>query len=117
VAFHPPVHREFVLALRVLDAFEMPYAEAWRLLRPVSVRLGLPRPSYSTVRRVVIAERERKRRRADELDRLLADLFSGRFPYVLVEHKLVGTAPGWETAGLEEFAPPRRRRGRRARSP
>ena len=117
MAFHPPVHREFVLALRVLDAFEMPYAEAWRLLRPVAARLGIPRPSYSTVRRVVIAERERKRRRADELDQLLADLFSGRFPYVFVEHKVVGTAPGWETAGLEEFGPPRRRRGRRARSP
>jgi hypothetical protein len=114
VAFHPPVHREFVLALRVLDAFDMPYAEAWRLLRPVAARLGIPRPSYSTVRRVVIAERERKRRRADELDQLLADLFSGRFPYVFVEHKVVGTAPGWETDGLDEFGPPRRRRRRRA---
>lgn len=112
VAFHPPVHREFVLALRVLDAFEMPYAEAWRLLRPVAARLGVPRPSYSTVRRVVIAERERKRRRADELDRLLADLFSGRFPYSLVEHKLVGVGPGWETAGLERAPPRHRARGR-----
>jgi hypothetical protein len=90
VAFHPPVHRDFVLALRVLDAFGMPYAEAWRLLRPVSGRLGVPRPSYSTVRRIVIAERERKRRNADELDELLAALFSGRFPYVTVEHKVIG---------------------------
>ena len=105
------------MALRVLDAFAMPYAEAWRLLRPVSARLGIPRPSYSTVRRVVIAERERKRHRAEELDQLLADLFSGRIPYVLVEHKVVGTAPGWETAGLEEFGPARRRQGRRARAP
>jgi hypothetical protein len=112
VAFHPPVHPEFVLALRVLDAFEMPYAEAWRLLRPVAARLGVPRPSYSTVRRVVIAERERKRRRADELERLLADLFSGRFPYALVEHKLVGVGPGWETAGLERGPPRHRARGR-----
>jgi hypothetical protein len=98
VAFHPPVHREFVLALRVLDAVGLPYAEAWRLLRPVAARLGIPRPSYSTVRRIVIAERERKRRRADELDRVLADLLAGRFPYVLVEHKLVGLGP---TMGLE----------------
>jgi hypothetical protein len=90
VTFRPPVDREFVLALRVLDAFGMPYAEAWRLLRPVAVRLGAPRPSYSTVRRVVIAERERKRRNSDELDRLLADLFTGRFPYVFVEHKVIG---------------------------
>ena len=90
MAFHRPIEREFVLALRVLDAFGMPYAEAWRLLRPVSARLGLPRPSYSSVRRILIAERERKRLNADELDRLLADLFAGRFPYVFVEHKLIG---------------------------
>ena len=105
MAFHAAVHREFVLALRVLDAFGMPYAEAWRLLRPVAARLGIPRPSYSSVRRILIAERERKRRRADELDRLLADLFSGRFPYRIVEHKLVGTRHGWEKAGLGR-APP-----------
>jgi hypothetical protein len=90
VTFHPRVHREFVLALRVLDAFGMPYAEAWRLLRPVAARLGVPRPSYSSVRRIVITERERKRRNSDELDRLLADLFTGGFPYVFVEHKVIG---------------------------
>ena len=90
MAFHPPVHPEFVLALRVLDAFGMPYAEAWRLLRPVSARLGVPRPSYSSVRRIVIAERSRKRENADLLDVLLADLFTGRFPYRFVEHKVVG---------------------------
>ncbi len=107
MAFHPPVHREFVQALRILDAFGMPYAEAWRLLRPVAARLGVPRPSYSSVRRILIAERERKRRRADDLDRLLADLFAGRFPFVFVEHKLVGTRPGRETAGLDPRPPPR----------
>lgn len=105
MAFHPPVHREFVLALRVLDAFGMPYAEAWRLLRPVAARLGIPRPSYSSIRRILIAERERKRRRADHLDRLLADLFAGRFPYVTVEHKLVGLGP---SEGAR--SPPRRPR-------
>ena len=99
VAFHPPVHPEFVLALRVLDAFGMPYAEAWRLLRPVAARLGIPRPSYSTVRRIVIAERKRKRENAELLDVLLADLFTGRFPYRAVEHKVVGER-GWEDAGL-----------------
>ena len=52
---HAPVHPGFVLALRVLDALGMPYAEAWRLLRPVAARLGIPRPSYSSVRRIVIA--------------------------------------------------------------
>jgi hypothetical protein len=90
VAFHPPVHPEFVLALRVLDAFGMPYAEAWRLLRPVSARLGVPRPSYSSVRRILMAERARKQEHADLLDVLLADLFRGRFPTRFVEHKVIG---------------------------
>jgi hypothetical protein len=87
VAFHPPVHPEFVRALRILDAFGMPYAEALRMLVPVAIRLGIPRPSYSTVRRILIAERERKRRHADELDVLLGDLFAGRSPLVAMEHK------------------------------
>jgi hypothetical protein len=94
VAFHSPVDPEFIRALRILDAFGMPYAEAWRLLRPVAARLGVPRPSYSAVRRILIAERARKRRNADDLDRLLADLFAGRFPYVTVEHKVYGM-PAW----------------------
>jgi hypothetical protein len=90
VAFHRPVQREFVLALRVIDAFGLPYAEAWRCLRPVAASLGVPRPSYASVRRIVIAERARKQRHADELDLLLRDLLRGRFPLVFVEHKLVG---------------------------
>jgi hypothetical protein len=68
----------------------MPYAEAWRLLRPVAARLGIPRPSYSSVRRIVIAERMRKRRNADDLDRFLADVLAGKVPYVTVERKLIG---------------------------
>jgi hypothetical protein len=90
VAFHPPVHPEFVLALRIVDALGLPYAEAWRMLRPVAARLGVPRPSYSTVRRIVISERERKKQNAEALDLLLADLLKGRFPLVFVEHKVIG---------------------------
>ena len=90
MAFHPPVQREFVLALRLLACFDLPHAEAWRLLRPLAARLGLPRPSYSTVRRILVAERERKRRRADDLDRLLGPILAGRSPLVLVEHKVIG---------------------------
>ena len=88
MAFHAPVHREFVLALRIIDAMGMPYADAWRALRPVAARLGIPRPSYSSVRRIVIAERACKQRNADELDMLLADLLSGRVPNVWLDHKV-----------------------------
>ena len=59
------------------------------MLRPVARRLGVPRPSYSTVRRICIVERERKRRRKDELDKFLGDVLAGKFPYVTVEHKLM----------------------------
>jgi hypothetical protein len=90
MAFHPPVRGEFVLALRILDVLGLPYAEAWRMLRPVARRLGVPRPSYSSVRRILIAERERKRRNKEDLDRFLGDVLAGRVPYVTVEHKLIG---------------------------
>jgi hypothetical protein len=62
--------------------------------------------SCSSVRRIVITERIRKSRHADELDMLLGDLFRGRFPYVFVEHKLIGVRVGprgrygYEDAGL-----------------
>ena len=87
MSFHPPVHPEFVRALRILDAFGMSYAEALRMLVPVASRLGIPRPSYYTVRRVLIAERARKQRNADDLDRILGDLFAGRSPLVALQHK------------------------------
>jgi hypothetical protein len=58
---------------------------------------SIPRPSYSSVRRIVIAERRRKRENAELLDVLLADLFTGRFPTRFVEHK-VGVG-GWRTLG------------------
>ena len=107
------MHPEFVRALRILDAFAMPYAEAWRLLRPVSARLGVARPSYSTVRRILIAERERKRQNADDLDQLLSDLFSGRFPFVTMNHKLYGIPPPRGSAAARP--PPRRAYWRSAR--
>jgi hypothetical protein len=107
VAFYPPVHPEYARALRILDAFDMPYADAWRMLRPVAVRLGIPRPSYSTVRRLAIAERERKRRHADDLDLLLTDLFKGRFPLVWVEHKLIGVRTLPARPGGPARPPPR----------
>ena len=57
------------------------------------------------MRRIVIAERARKQQNADELDMLLVDLFSGRVPYVWLEHKVgVRVGPrgtyGYEDAGL-----------------
>jgi hypothetical protein len=77
-----PIHPDYVIAVRVLDAFGMPYAELWRQLIPVSERLGIPRPSYWRVRRFAIADRRRKDRNTEALDRVLCDLFAHRLPYV-----------------------------------
>lgn len=75
-----PLHEDYVIALRVLDSFGMPYAELWRQLIPVAARLGLPRPSYWRVRRFVIADRRRKAENTEALNRVLHDLFVGRSP-------------------------------------
>lgn len=64
----------------VLDADGMPYAELWRLLLHVELRLGRPRPSYSEVRRLAMATRLVKRRRKKELDVILNRTLSGLFP-------------------------------------
>jgi hypothetical protein len=77
-----PLHPDYVIAMRVLDAFGMPYAELWRQLIPVSERLGIPRPTYWRVRRFAIADRRRKDRNMEALDRVLCDLFAHRLPYV-----------------------------------
>jgi hypothetical protein len=66
--------------MRVLDSFGLPYAELWRLLRPVSARLGVPKPTYWRVRRFVIADRPRKTENTEALNRVLCDLFAGRSP-------------------------------------
>jgi hypothetical protein len=91
------LHPEFVVALRVLDAFGMPYAEALRQLIPTARRLGIPRPSYSTVRRLVIEERRRKAGRTDLLDRVLTDLLVGRVPRDLFD-------VFWNTSAVDERA-------------
>ena len=74
------MHPDFVIAMRVLDSFGMPYAELWRQLIPVAVRLGVPRPSYWRVRRFVIADRKRKDENTEALTRVLGDVMTHRVP-------------------------------------
>jgi hypothetical protein len=61
----------------MLAPLEAGYAESWRMLRPVSARIGVPRPSYWRVRRFLLSERRRVRIRRERRDRILADLFAG----------------------------------------
>lgn len=74
------MHPEFRLALRILATTEVPPAEALRLLIPTAARLGVARPSYSSVRRILLSERalhEGRRRRRARRDQIVADLLSG----------------------------------------
>lgn len=69
--------RELVAAL---DRDEQPIAETCRLVGTAAVSIGLQRPSYANVRRLVLAERSRRAKlRAIRTD-LLADLAAGRVP-------------------------------------
>ncbi|MBD0291138.1 MAG: hypothetical protein ICV74_07775 [Thermoleophilia bacterium] len=79
----PPLHPELEEAIAVLDALGMPYAELWRLLRPISRRLGVRQPTYWMVRRRAIAERRRKLQRARVVAEIYGDMVTGRLPYRL----------------------------------
>jgi hypothetical protein len=48
-----------------LDRDDQPAAETWRLVSEAALRLGYPRPSYPNVRRLVRAERARRRLRQE----------------------------------------------------
>jgi hypothetical protein len=71
-----PRLRELVAALDEEDA---PAAETWRLVSETAANLGLPRPSYPHVRRLVLDERRRRRARAELRDvvKEAANTFAG----------------------------------------
>jgi hypothetical protein len=63
---------------RALDDRAEPIAETCRRVATVAERLGLTRPSYVHLRRIVLAEREREdaaRRRREELRAIAADVY------------------------------------------
>jgi len=80
----PELHPHFTAELRQLARREVNNAEAHRALIPIAVELRLRRPSYWTVRRFLIAERERlavrRRERERFEERVVIPLLSGRAP-------------------------------------
>ena len=61
----------------------MPAAATWRLVSETAAKVGLPRPSYPHVRRLVIAERRRRRAHAelrDVLKEAASSIAAGRVP-------------------------------------
>ncbi len=66
-----------------LDREDQPVAETWRLVSEAAAQLGFPRPSYPNVRRLVLAERARRRLRQelrDVVKEAARSLAAGRVP-------------------------------------
>ncbi len=61
-----------------LDDERVPIAETWRRVRGVAGELGLPFPSYDTVRSLVSAHRRDRAEIRRLLEPVLADLVQGR---------------------------------------
>jgi len=75
-----PRLRELVAAL---DEDDVAAAATWRLVSETAANVGLPRPSYPHVRRLVIAERRRRRARTelrDVLKEAVSSIAAGRAP-------------------------------------
>ena len=72
--------------VRALDREGQPAAETWRAVAEASERLGLARPSYGHVRRLVRVDRRLRHLRADAREVLTeagVALLVGRVPNVL----------------------------------
>jgi hypothetical protein len=91
LAFAPRVDSRLVAAAERLDEATIPIAETNRRLGLVAAELGLVRPSYEQVRRII--KRSRCRGREATTGDVLPDIaFRARPPEALLEH-LTGTQP------------------------
>ena len=75
VTIAPRYHPRLIRALRSLDDRRQPIAEICRRAGDVADRLGVTRPSYVHVRRLVLAERARR-----DAARALVDAWMARLP-------------------------------------
>jgi hypothetical protein len=76
----PRYDAKLLAALRRIDDALQPIAETCRRLGVVAEGLGLPRPSYVHVRRLVKAERERRAELTAVSQDLVRQLASGQAP-------------------------------------
>jgi hypothetical protein len=76
----PRYDQRLLAALRILDDESQAIAETCRKLGEEASRLGLPRPSYVHVRRLVKAERERRAELTAVSHDLVRELAAGQAP-------------------------------------
>lgn len=72
-----PLIEELAIAL---DREDQPIAETWRRVSDAASQAGVPRPSYANVRRLVLADRRRRRELSEVLTETAADIAAGRVP-------------------------------------
>lgn len=73
----PRLDPRLVLAAFDLDRPDQPAAETWRAVGAVAEELGLPRPGYDTIRRLVVTHRDRRAEIRELLGPVANDLFRG----------------------------------------
>ena len=76
--FAPRYDPRVVAAIRRLDDRRVSIAEVCRRLGDLADGLGVPRPSYVHLRRLVVAEREREDDGAEVVREMSRDFFAGR---------------------------------------
>jgi hypothetical protein len=87
----PRLDSRLVAATIRADDTNRPIAETYRSVAALAERLGLPRPSYESIRRVVHAARSGKR--DPSIGQVLLDIDLRRRPPEAILDAFVGTAP------------------------
>lgn len=75
-----PLDPRVVAAIDVLAAAGYSYAEIRRAIAPAASRAGVPRPAYTTVRRLAREHRDVRRARRTAASPVLEKLLAGRLP-------------------------------------
>jgi hypothetical protein len=76
----PRYHPRLIRAIRRLDDESVPIAEVWRRVGARADRLGVSRPGYDHVRRIILAERERKAELREIRNEVVGTLAARRVP-------------------------------------
>jgi len=76
----PRYDRRLLGAIRRLDDESLPIAEVWRRVGAAAEKIGVPRPSYVHVRRIVVSERDRAAELREIRNEALAGLVSRMTP-------------------------------------
>ena len=76
----PRFHPRLIRAIHRLDDESVPIAEVWRRVGAWADRRRIPRPGYDNVRRIVLAERERRAEVRQIRNEVAGTLLTGRPP-------------------------------------